>query len=195
MKKLILLAMAVGAMFVYAIPTSASAATLLTTSTGGSPTSVTVTQDPSNVVQISTPLGVTTCEAIDFGIDVTKNTETEAKGNGTSGKFSTKGCLAGGLVPIEITNIEVSSISFTNKTVGSATLLFTEDIPALGLSDCNLHGTVGLAYAHKTNTVTITSPNALTGGGGSASCPTSGTIKGSFILEETSSPFNPITFS
>jgi hypothetical protein len=189
-KKMMLLVAAVGVLAAFAVPAAASAAPLLVNSKGAAVSKVTITQDPSALVKTVTSAGTLGCETIDVTAALSKDTETEAVGSGSG---SAGNCKVNGSVPATITSITASSLILKSNTTGTAKFSFLYDVPLGGLSGCTLTGTVGLTYAHKTNTVSIGTPNTLTGSG--TGCPTSGTITGSFVLEETVSPFGAITFS
>jgi hypothetical protein len=80
---------------------------------------------------------------------------------------------------VEITKITVSSIALAGT--GSMTFSYTYDIPALAVSDCTLEGTVPVTWTAGTDAFHIA--GSLKGHGGSASCPTSGTLAGDFTTE------------
>jgi hypothetical protein len=176
-KKLMLLAMAVG-LVVFAAPAFASASSLVTNGEEEAATSVTATQDPEDpvITHLLGGLGQWECETIDLSIGLESNEEEEAMGSGTG---AGTGCHDG-LAPIS-TEINISTITLNAGGTGTASLTFKYSIPALGLTNCEFSGTVGLGFATDSSTFTITSPNALTG---SAGCPPSVTITGSFVLDD-----------
>jgi hypothetical protein len=177
-KKLMLLAMAVG-LVVFAAPAFASAAPLVTDLEGGTATSVTATQDPEDpvITHLLGGLGQLECSAIDLSIGLESNEEESAMGSGTG---TATGCHDG-LAPVNITEINVSTITLNAGGTGSASFTFKYDVPALGLTNCEFSGTVGLSFVTNSSTITITEPNALTG---SAGCPPAATITGSFVLDD-----------
>ena len=181
LKKMKLLAMAVGVLVVFAIPAAASATPVITHE-GASVETVTATQDPENLVLTSftVELSPLRCESIDLHIELSVDNTSEATGEG-EGTATNCGDPApppnGALV--EVTEIEIEHIAVFSNTTGEATFNFVYDVDGV-LQNCSLGGTVGLTYAHGSNTITIAPPNALTGS--PTLCP-SGDIQGSFILD------------
>ena len=177
MKKLTLLAMAIGALLAFAIPAAASAATGQLTENGVPlKTGATFLATSTNVTT-TTEAGKLSCEKVTLDLIVSSNS---SSGSAASGSGTSSGCLLEGVnIPVNITTITIKSITLSS-TGGKATFSFTFDSEGAKLKDCTITGTnVPVTWTPGTDTVHIAGSVVGSGSG----CPTSGTIAGDFTLE------------
>jgi hypothetical protein len=176
MKKLTLLAMAVGALLAFAIPAAASANVTLTNEneeavsvgTKVTATSTNTTTTTANG-QLSCPKVIIQGEVTTNGSDVgIKSLSTTTEGQ----------CRFAGMFDATITNPAVGDITLTTGGVGTiASATFVSDIPAVGLTCHFSSGSLGISW---NSTGVAVSKGALAGTG--TGCPTKGEITGSFTL-------------
>lgn len=174
-KRMILLAMAVGALVAFSVPTVASAQ-LLKQGTKPLPVGAEFTATSTNLVT-TTELGHLTCSKVTLHLKVTKN-EGATSSAATTG-VTTEGCH---LVttpneetfPATITNAS-ASFHIQQKGVGTATATFLADIGEPVFAECHEEGTPGITYVAGTDAVHV--QGALGGPCGAAE------IHGDFTLE------------
>jgi len=186
LKKMMLLAMAVVAVVAFAAPAMAQAEVVLTEENQPLEEGAEITATSTNLVTTFTG-GSLQCSKVTFHFEVKTNGPEHVvltTLNHTEG--TTEGCNATatgvGTVPATITDPTLAH-EVTINTWGTATAAasFKSDAPLLGLSECSLAGTVHFQASGGSNIGV--GPSGLTGGGGSAGCPTSGTIEGTLALE------------
>jgi hypothetical protein len=167
-KKMMLLALSVGALVAFAAPAIASANTGQLTGAGE-----TLVGTSTNTKTV-TAAGTLVCSHVEL--------EGEVQENGASGSMLgngvgfTEGCeVEQNHAPVTITDPTVTTLTL-NSSGGSATLTFISDIA--GVLVCHFSGTVPVTWTAPSNTIHIA--GTLTGTG--AGCPTAGSISGDFAL-------------
>ena len=133
-----------------------------------------VTASSSNL-QTVTSLGTLSCTSVALSGTVKVKEPAKIGGTGTA-----SGCSATGGVPVEITSITFED-EFLATLTDTGTVEFKFNVPLAGLSGCHLGGTIGSTWTNESGVVPLTK-STLTGGGGSAGCPTSGELTGTLTL-------------
>jgi hypothetical protein len=179
-KKMMLLAMAVGALVALAAP----AAQAIELKEGGKAlkTGVEVTATSTNLVT-TTASGTLSCELVTIHGTLAKNgPAVEIKPTTTTTKNCSINAGEKGVHSATITSPAVGTISVVNQGVGSASAVtFLADIPDFAL-ECHFSGTAGFTYVSGSSTLTVAAASSVLTGSGT-NCPTSGTLEGSFSLE------------
>jgi len=157
-----------------ALPAMAQAAPTLRDSKGIVAVGETVLATSSNLVTV-TSKGNLTCSNVTLTGKVTSNPPAKLSGTGTG-----TGCKAAGVLPVTITSIEFSD-EFLEGGTDEGHVKFVYDITEAGLTGCFLEGPISSTWSNGSSAVPIS--GSLTGGGGSAECPKSGTISGTLNLE------------
>ena len=194
LKKMMLLALSVGALMAFAVPTVAQADVQLT-DVNGEPVSgeITATALGTLVTTVNhpTPFPRLECGNVTLHMNVLTNglehVELEQIGEAT-----TSGCalnLNGTTkLPASITDGTVGALTIDTWGEGSATSTFVSDVPAAGLANCRLEGDVNVLATDGTDILDV-EPSLLTKEEGSGEgCSNSGTIEGSFTLENNLGP-------
>lgn len=183
-KKMMLLALSVGALVAFAVPAVAQAAELKENGVKlGLHSLVTAT---------STNLETTTAGGALFCAKTTIHGEiTNAGGPGkevriTPSSTTVESCEITGVGPVAVTNPSVGVIGFAGGTGSAASATFIADIP----QECHFAGAVGFTYVNGSSTFSV--PGSVLAGTGSG-CPPEGTIAGSFSLETSNG--TPVTVS
>jgi hypothetical protein len=180
----VLAACAFSALAFAALPAMAQAAPkFVNSSTGKALAKGSAIRATSTNTAFKSSLGTLSCKKVTLNGTVTSNPPAATSGTGTSEE-----CEASG-VPVFITVTDYSEEFFAGGS-GSATMAFNWDVPAFGLV-CHLEGTVPMTWTSGTEEVEIVPNSALTGGG-SAGCPGSQEISGSFRLETTAATPVPV---
>jgi hypothetical protein len=126
-KKLILLAMAIGAIAALAAPAMAGASQITFPAGTAAPVGTVITGTSSNTVTV-TPLGNLTCASVVVKATITKNSGGTAAAKAEAGASSSSTCFLGKNA-ISVTNITLKSLESTTSGVGKAVLSFEADLP------------------------------------------------------------------
>jgi hypothetical protein len=176
-KKMMLLATAVGALVALAAP--AAQAIELKEGTKALKTGVEVTAKSTDLVT-TTASGTLSCTLVTVHGTLLKNGPAVEIGSTFT---TTENCsLSTPTVhSATITQPSVGTISVVNQGVGSASAVtFIADIPDFAL-ECHFAGTAGFTYVSGSSTLTVASASSVLTGSGT-NCPTSGTLEGVFHL-------------
>jgi hypothetical protein len=191
LKKIMLLAMAVGALVAFAAPAMAQAETVITDTEGEPATTITAFSSNSALMTV---WGITDCNAVNLAGHVTNGspaTLSEIQGTATSDvhPFSTTGeCPLRNGEGVPITGLRFTAISgHAELEGGSGTVSFdfTYDLtvaPGVFLSGCTFT-TEGAALTYD-EAGSIALEFVLTGGG-PAGCPLAGGLSGDLALDGT----------
>jgi hypothetical protein len=188
LKKMMLLAMAVGALIVFTAPAVAQAE--LTDSEGNS------IKEGSMVSSTSTNLRTTTAGGTLFCQHVVIYSEVTIKGFTVTlhtTEVIIKECsVEQNGVPVTITNATAGTITL-NEGSGTAEATFEDDIPLAGLFGCHLSGIVGISYTPGTDVISLggETPNLAGSPIDPAGCANAGLLEGSFAM--TDEEGNPVT--
>lgn len=182
-KKLTMLAMAVGALVAFAVPAAASATPLIHDEKGEPVNHVTAVSE--NTISV-TNLGTLECSTVELTIEVTENTTTTAHGHGDGAAFGTPPshegpCLTEPLgLDVHINRVEVNTIHLNDDGTGSATFEF--DFVITGVTECTVGGDADVSYVPGSSTLSIDGDLKTLSGG--PLCPDeSSTISGDFDLQ------------
>jgi hypothetical protein len=175
LKKMMLLAMAVGAIAAFAAPAMAQASVELSDSEGTLPIGAEVTATSHNLVTFSPVLGTLTCERVTIHGDVTENGESSIHIEETN--TETEGCS-----PAPITIAESGDITIEEGGTGLA-----EESLFQVAGACNFEGSPGFAYETNTDEIEIAGEFQFNGNCGP------GDMSGNFTLE--TSDGSPITIT
>lgn len=180
LKKMMLLALAVGALVVFAVPTVAQAVVKLEDSQGTLNNGAEITMTSTDTKITISPTAVMWCTHTEFVGEVV--------GFGTTifaffGKFESNGCHVNGVVPLTITSSE-GEAEFSEGGGGEASLEFMYDVPGLGFSKCIDEASgIGLSWESETNEVAFSGGPLLGTGSG---CPAGAeAIHGQFTIATT----------
>jgi hypothetical protein len=180
LKKMMLLAVAAGALVAFAAPTVAQATELKEGKTKLA-VGAKVTATSTNLVT-TTAAGKLACALVTIHGNVTENGPSAViePTSTTTSECHLITASNGVTHAVTITDPTVGTIKLTGGGASSATATFIADIPTLGV-ECHFAGTVAFTYVSKSDTFSI--PGSILTGSG-ATCPVSeGTIEGSFTLE------------
>ena len=181
-KKLTLLAMAVGALVAFAVPAAASANVQLTNS-GGKPiaANTTITATSTNA-QTATSNGTLTCESVTVGAILTKNTPETVLLSDDEGSGSATGCkVKETSLPVTITpTFEELHLTTAGAT---ASFSFVAHLGGVGGPKCTYTG-VAVPVTYTPGTSSISVSGTLTGSG-VAPCSATAAFTGTFALSAT----------
>jgi hypothetical protein len=183
LKKMMLLAMAVGALIAFAAPTVAQA-------------ELTGVEKGDTIIATSTNLRTTTaggtlfCKHVQINAEVTGNGAT-ATAQTTS--VTTNECsVEQNGAPVIITSASAGEISLGGEA-GTAQPAFVDDIPAAFLAGCELSGEAAVTYVSGTDVISIPKPETPNMAGGAtdpAGCANAGFIEGDLTV--TDGEGNPV---
>jgi hypothetical protein len=186
-KKLILLAMAVGALLAFALPAVASAQQI--TNSEGEP-AANVTAVSTNTVT-NVPGGLQLgCTTVNLAVNLTSNTPETSAGilTGTaegnpyvSPQTHTGACSTNTGTPVQITSINGS----IHLASGANTASFNYAYDIAGVIPCTFEGAGTVTYVPGSDEISVVAPGTGAGEG----CPPVGTVEGSFtVLDENGNP-------
>lgn len=173
-KKLTLLAMAVGALVAFAVPSMASAA--VTNSLGEAAETVDAVSE--NTVSVTNG-GTLDCDTVELNLSLTPETTAHYTGSGTA--EGTTGSHEGACeITQNKTPVTVTSINATVNLNGggTGTASFSYSILVGHAVPCVIDGTANVTYTPGSDVITL-KEGKLTGTSTSP-CPTAGTISGDF---------------
>ncbi|HEU4737922.1 MAG TPA: hypothetical protein VFS54_02440 [Solirubrobacterales bacterium] len=191
-KKLTLMALSVAALVAFAVPAAAQAEGPLITNSSGE-AAETVEATSSNTISTTSSGVKLECTTVNLHLELPENANTTAKGSGTGTAVGNPGgpthvgtCRTSSGLGVDITAVNVSEIHLTKHsgvTTGTAKFSYTYDLYAgsMLVAECTFGGS---ATVKATGTSSLNISGTLTKTGGSASCPTEGTIAGDFALDD-----------
>lgn len=189
LKKMMLLALAAGALLAFVAPAAAQAEARLT-DMFGEPIKI-----GAEVTATSTDLRFTTgnneieCALVTLHAEVTENGPETITMEKVVPTLS--GCF------YNVTGVNKFPTTFTKATGetillsefgGMLTSTFTWDTPALGLKECRIHGIIGFVVNTETDVLSVPGSAFEKEAGSGASCPAEMEVHGSFTLENAVGP-------
>jgi hypothetical protein len=176
-KKLTLLAMAIGALVAFAVPAMASADVRLTDALGTVEVPSDITGTSGNA-QTVTANGTLVCEEVHVTATVTTNTEATVFASGKSATANKCKVLQTG-TPVVITPT-LENIHITTGGTKTASFKFVAHIGGVGGPKCEYGGTVPVSYTSGSSS--LHAEGTLTGSSGVAPCNLTAAFSGDFAL-------------